>query len=127
MRRSPRVTRRRSSTRMPSAFSKLLRSRFATMAAKRQLGNSGLQFAPFALGGNVFGWTADERASFEVLDAFVAAGFNFIDTADAYSSWVPGHKGGESEEVIGKWMKSRGNRDKVLVATKFAVEVVPGE
>jgi aryl-alcohol dehydrogenase-like predicted oxidoreductase len=97
------------------------------MAAKRQLGNSGIQFAPFALGGNVFGWTADERASFEVLDAFLAAGFNFIDTADAYSAWVPGHKGGESEEVIGKWVKARGNRDKVIIATKFAVEIVPGE
>src|SRR4051812_5572524 len=97
------------------------------MAAKRQLGNSGIHLAPFALGGNVFGWTADERASFEVLDAFLAAGFNFIDTADAYSSWVPGHKGGESEEMIGKWMKARGNRDKVIIATKFAVEIVPGE
>ncbi|MEJ1966971.1 MAG: aldo/keto reductase [Gammaproteobacteria bacterium] len=97
------------------------------MAATRQLGRSGLHIAPFALGGNVFGWTAGERASFEVLDAFVAAGFNFIDTADAYSSWVPGHKGGESEEVLGRWMKSRGNRGKVMIATKLGVEVVPGE
>ena len=97
------------------------------MIVKRSLGNSGLQLAPFALGGNVFGWTADERASFEVLDAFLAAGFNFIDTADAYSAWVPGHKGGESEEVLGKWLKARGNRDKVLIATKLAVEIVPGE
>ena len=97
------------------------------MAAKRELGHSGIQFAPFALGGNVFGWTADERASFEVLDAFLAAGFNFIDTADAYSAWVPGHKGGESEEVIGKWVKARGNRDKVIIATKLGVEVVKGE
>jgi aryl-alcohol dehydrogenase-like predicted oxidoreductase len=94
---------------------------------KVQLGRSGLQVARFTLGGNVFGWTADERASFEVLDAFVAAGFNFIDTADAYSMWAPGHKGGESEEVIGKWLKARGNRDKVLIATKLGVEVVPGE
>jgi aryl-alcohol dehydrogenase-like predicted oxidoreductase len=94
---------------------------------KRQLGKSGLSIGPFALGGNVFGWTADERASFEVLDAFVAAGLNFIDSADAYSAWVPGHKGGESEEMIGKWVKSRGNRDKVLIATKLGVEVVPGE
>ena len=62
-----------------------------------------------------------------MLDAFVAAGFNFIDTADAYSMWAPGHKGGESEEMIGKWLKARGNRDKVLIATKFAVEIVPGE
>jgi aryl-alcohol dehydrogenase-like predicted oxidoreductase len=97
------------------------------MAAKRQLGNSGIHIAPFALGGNVFGWTADERASFEVLDAFVAAGFDFIDSADAYSMWAPGHKGGESEETIGRWMKARGNRDKVLIATKLGVEVVPGE
>jgi aryl-alcohol dehydrogenase-like predicted oxidoreductase len=96
-------------------------------AARRQLGRSGLSIGPFALGGNVFGWTADESKSFEVLDAFVASGLNFIDTADAYSLWVPGHKGGESEEVIGKWLKSRGNRDKVLIATKFGVEVVPGE
>jgi aryl-alcohol dehydrogenase-like predicted oxidoreductase len=93
----------------------------------RQLGNSSLRIAPFALGGNVFGWTADEKASFEVLDAFVAAGFNFIDTADAYSMWAPGHQGGESEEMIGKWLKARGNRDKVLIATKLGVEVVPGE
>ena len=97
------------------------------MAAKRQLGNSGIHIAPFTLGGNVFGWTADERASFEVLDAFVAAGFDFIDSADAYSMWAPGHKGGESEEMIGKWVKARGNRDKVLIATKLGVEVVPGE
>lgn len=95
--------------------------------AKVQLGRSGLQIAPFTLGGNVFGWTADEHASFAVLDAFVAAGFNFIDTADAYSLWVPGHEGGESEAVLGRWMKSRGNRDKVLIATKLGVEVVPGE
>jgi aryl-alcohol dehydrogenase-like predicted oxidoreductase len=97
------------------------------MAATRQLGNSGIHTAPFTLGGNVFGWTADERASFEVLDAFVAAGFDFIDSADAYSMWAPGHKGGESEEMIGKWVKARGNRNKVIIATKLGVEVVPGE
>src|SRR5262245_3840970 len=94
---------------------------------RRALGKSGIDIGPFALGGNVFGWTADESRSFEVLDAFVAAGLNFIDTADAYSLWVPGHKGGESEGVLGRWMKSRGNRDKVLIATKLGVEVVPGE
>jgi aryl-alcohol dehydrogenase-like predicted oxidoreductase len=93
----------------------------------RPLGRSSLTVAPLMLGGNVFGWTADERASFEVLDAFLAAGLNFIDTADAYSRWVPGHVGGESETVIGKWLKSRGNRDQVLIATKLGVEVVPGE
>jgi aryl-alcohol dehydrogenase-like predicted oxidoreductase len=96
--------------------------------ARRQLGRSGLTInGPFALGGNVFGWTADEKKSFEVLDAFVAAGLNFIDTADAYSLWVPGHQGGESEEMIGKWLAARGNRDKVLIATKLGVEVVKGE
>lgn len=82
---------------------------------------------PFALGGNVFGWTADQAKSFEVLDAFVASGLNLIDSADAYSLWVPGHKGGESEEMLGKWLKSRGNRDKVLISTKLGLEVVPGE
>ena len=95
--------------------------------AKRELGRSRLMIGPLALGGNVFGWTADEKKSFEVLDAFVAAGLNFIDSADAYSAWVPGHKGGESEEMLGKWLKARGNRDKVMIATKLGVEVVPGE
>jgi aryl-alcohol dehydrogenase-like predicted oxidoreductase len=93
----------------------------------RPLGRSSLTVGPLMLGGNVFGWTADERASFAVLDAFVAAGLNFIDTADAYSRWVPGHVGGESETVLGKWLKSRGNRDQVLIATKLGVEVEPGE
>ena len=72
---------------------------------KRAVGNSGLKVAPLALGGNVFGWTADEAASFRILDAFVDAGGTMIDTADVYSAWVPGHKGGESEEVIGRWLK----------------------
>jgi aryl-alcohol dehydrogenase-like predicted oxidoreductase len=85
----------------------------------RKLGRSGLEIAPLVLGGNVFGWTADEPASFAVLDAFVGAGFNCIDTADVYSRWVPGHVGGESETVLGAWMKARGVRDKVIVATKF--------
>src|SRR3984885_4963116 len=85
----------------------------------RKLGRSGLEIAPLVLGGNVFGWTADEPASFAVLDAFVGAGFNCIDTADVYSRWVPGHVGGESETVIGAWMKARGNRDKLVIATKF--------
>ena len=92
---------------------------------KRRLGRSGLEFAPLALGGNVFGWTADEAKSHRLLDAFVAAGFSFIDTADIYSTWAPGHKGGESETVIGSWLKRRGNRDKVLIATKVCGEMGP--
>ncbi|HZD94469.1 MAG TPA: aldo/keto reductase [Candidatus Sulfotelmatobacter sp.] len=92
----------------------------------RQLGNSGIQVAPFMLGGNVFGWTADEPASFEVLDAFVGAGLNFIDTADSYSTWVPGHVGGESETIIGNWFKRSGKRDRVVIATKVGSEI-PGQ
>jgi aryl-alcohol dehydrogenase-like predicted oxidoreductase len=92
---------------------------------KRKLGNSGLEVAKLALGGNVFGWTADEPTSFRLLDAFTAAGGNLIDTADVYSAWVPGHKGGESETVLGKWLKRDGNRKKVLVATKVGMEMGP--
>ena len=88
------------------------------MMEMRRLGRSDLHVAPLALGGNVFGWTADEAASFAVLDAFVDAGFNLIDTADVYSRWVPGHAGGESEILIGKWLKRSGKRDRVLIATK---------
>lgn len=84
----------------------------------RALGRSGLQVAPLAFGGNVFGWTIDEPASFALLDAFADAGFDLIDTADVYSSWVPGNQGGESETIIGNWLRSRGSRDRVLVATK---------
>lgn len=94
---------------------------------KRKLGASGLEIAPLAFGGNVFGWTADEPTSFRLLDAFVAAGFNFIDTADAYSHWVPGNKGGESETIIGNWLRQRHVRDKVIIATKVGVEMAPGE
>src|SRR5947209_1533428 len=93
---------------------------------KRRLGRSDLQVAPFCFGGNVFGWTADEKTSFALLDAFVAAGFDFIDTADAYSRWVPGHGGGESEAIIGRWMKARGNRDKVVIATKVGADMGSG-
>ncbi len=93
---------------------------------KRQLGKSGIEVAPLMLGGNVFGWTADEPTSFKILDAFVAAGMDFIDTADTYSTWVPGHKGGESETIIGNWLKSRGQRSKVVIATKVGAEI-PGE
>ncbi len=94
---------------------------------KRTLGNSTLEVAPLALGGSVFGWTIDEAASFKVLDAFAAAGFNLIDTADVYSAWAPGNKGGESETIIGKWLKATGNRGRVVVATKVGLEVVPGQ
>lgn len=85
---------------------------------KRKLGRSGLEIAPLVFGGNVLGWTADEPTSFRLLDRFVAAGLNAIDTADVYSSWVPGHKGGESETVIGNWLMARGGRDTVVIATK---------
>jgi aryl-alcohol dehydrogenase-like predicted oxidoreductase len=94
---------------------------------RRKLGNSGLETAPLALGGNVFGWTIDEATSFRVLDAFVDAGFNLIDTADVYSRWAPGNQGGESETIIGKWLKQSGNRKKVLIATKLGSEMAPGK
>jgi len=95
---------------------------------KRKLGKAGLDVAPLAFGGNVFGWTADEAASFKLLDAFVAAGFNLIDTANSYSHWVPGNKGGESETIIGNWLRQRpGVRAKVLIATKVGSEMGPGE
>lgn len=86
---------------------------------RRQVGSSEIEVAPVALGGNVFGWTADEKASFAVLDAFVDAGGTMIDTADVYSAWVPGHEGGESESVIGRWLKrDPSKRAKVVIATK---------
>ncbi|MFF4080475.1 aldo/keto reductase [Streptomyces sp. NPDC001777] len=88
------------------------------MTSLRKLGSSDLQVFPLALGGNVFGWTADEAQSFAVLDAYAEAGGNFIDTADVYSAWVPGNEGGESETVLGKWLAARGNRSDVVVATK---------
>ena len=94
---------------------------------KRQLGQSSLHVYPITFGGNVFGWTADEAMSFKLLDAFVAAGFNFIDTADAYSRWHPGNKGGESETIIGNWLRVRGNRDKVIIASKLGIEIIPGK
>jgi aryl-alcohol dehydrogenase-like predicted oxidoreductase len=84
----------------------------------RPLGRSGLQVAPLAFGGNVFGWTADETTSFALLDAFVDAGFNLVDTADVYSRWVPGHSGGESEAIIGRWLQASGKRDRIVLATK---------
>jgi len=90
---------------------------------KRPLGNTGIHVAPLALGGNVFGWTADEKASFDVLDAFVAGGFNLIDTANSYSRWVSGHHGGESESVIGRWIAKRGRHDDVVIATKVGSDM----
>ena len=92
---------------------------------KRKLGNSDIAVAPLALGGNVFGWTVDEPTAFKILDAFVAAGFNLIDTADTYSRWVTGNKGGESETIIGKWLKQSGNRKEVTIATKVGSEMGP--
>ncbi|MEW2176124.1 aldo/keto reductase [Streptomyces sp. NPDC005406] len=88
------------------------------MTSLRTLGSSSLQVFPLALGGNVFGWTADEAQSFAVLDAYAAAGGNFVDTADSYSAWIPGNEGGESETLIGKWLAARGNRSDIVVATK---------
>lgn len=85
---------------------------------KRRLGHTDLAIAPLVLGGNVFGWTADRDTSFGLLDRFVEAGFQAIDTADVYSVWVPGHQGGESESIIGEWLQSRGNRDRVVLITK---------
>ncbi len=94
---------------------------------KRRLGNSDVEVFPLALGGNVFGWMVDEPAAFILLDAFVAAGFNLIDTADSYSKWAPGNRGGESEIIIGAWLKERGNRDKVVIATKVGSEMGRGK
>ncbi len=87
---------------------------------KRPLGKSSLSIAPLAFGGNVFGWSVDEKRSFELLDAFVDAGGNLIDTADVYSAWVPGNSGGESETIIGKWLKRSGKREQVVISTKVA-------
>ncbi|ESX68194.1 MULTISPECIES: aldo/keto reductase [unclassified Mesorhizobium] len=94
---------------------------------KRRLGRTDLSIAPLVLGGNVFGWTADEKTSFDLLDRFVDAGLNAIDTADSYSRWIAGHQGGESETIIGKWMKSRGNRDRVVVITKVGSDMGQGK
>ena len=91
------------------------------MTGLRELGTSGLMTPPLVLGGNVFGWTADKATSFRILDRFVDAGGTMIDTADVYSSWVPGHRGGESETIIGEWLRNSGKRDKVLIATKVGM------
>src|ERR1700688_4076028 len=94
---------------------------------KRELGKTGIEVAPLALGGNVFGWTVDEPTSFELFDAFVDKGFNLIDTADMYSNWVPGHKGGESETIIGKWLAKTGKRKDLILATKVGIEMGEGK
>jgi aryl-alcohol dehydrogenase-like predicted oxidoreductase len=96
-------------------------------AKRRRLGGSGLEVGPLAFGGNVFGWTADEPTSFRLLDAFVAAGFDLIDTADVYSRWAPGNQGGESETVIGNWLAKTGNRGRVVLATKVGMDMGNGE
>ena len=93
----------------------------------RQLGHSDLTVAPLVFGGNVFGWTIDESTSFALLDAFVDAGFNFIDTADVYSRWKPGNQGGESEAIIGKWLAQSGKRDQVILATKVGMDLGDGK
>ena len=94
---------------------------------KRDLGKSGIKVAPLTFGGNVFGWTVNEFNSFLLLDTFVGAGYNLIDTADVYSRWAPGNKGGESETIIGKWLRKSGNRNKVVIATKVGKEMGPGK
>ena len=91
------------------------------MVHQRNLGSTGIAIAPLVFGGNVFGWTADTARSFELLDRFVEKGLNFIDSADVYSAWAPGNKGGESEEVIGQWLKSRGCRERVVISTKVGM------
>jgi aryl-alcohol dehydrogenase-like predicted oxidoreductase len=97
------------------------------MMRKVKFGQSDLQVSPLSFGGNVFGWTLDEKKSFEILDALVASGINFIDTADTYSTWVPGNQGGESETIIGKWLKERGNREDLVIATKLGGDMGDGK
>src|SRR6185437_5568723 len=96
------------------------------MLQLRRLGQSDLHLAPLMLGGNVFGWTIDENTSCGILDAFIDAGFNAIDTADSYARWVPGSPGGESETIIGNWLKRSGRRDRVLIATKIGEDMGEG-
>ena len=93
----------------------------------RPLGRSGLSVPPICFGCNVFGWTVDEAASFRLLDKVLDSGLTFLDTADVYSRWVPGHSGGESETIIGKWMKARGNRDRIILATKVGMDMGDGK
>jgi aryl-alcohol dehydrogenase-like predicted oxidoreductase len=105
----------------------LVQNRRGRQMEKRKLGQSSLEVPPITFGCNVFGWTADEKTSFALLDAWVAAGFNFLDTADVYARWVPPNTGGQSETIIGKWLKARGNRDKIVLATKLGIEMAPGK
>jgi aryl-alcohol dehydrogenase-like predicted oxidoreductase len=93
------------------------------MSTLRELGRTGLQVHPLCLGGNVFGWSADEAASFAILDAYAEGGGNFVDTADSYSRWVPGNDGGDSEAIIGRWLRERGNRDEIVLATKVGSDM----
>ncbi|HBI06822.1 MAG TPA: alcohol dehydrogenase, partial [Erwinia persicina] len=93
----------------------------------RQLGRSGIQVPVLTFGGNVFGWTIDEQTSFSLLDALVEKGLNFIDTADVYSRWAPGNKGGESEVIIGNWLKKSGKRDQIVLATKVGMDLGDGK
>src|SRR5690349_854164 len=109
--------------RPPAAFGKPPHNPLPTISGPhtmslRPLGRSSLLVSPLCFGGNVFGWTADEKTSFSLLDAWLDAGFNFVDTADVYSRWAPGHSGGESETVIGKWLQHSGKRSKLVLATK---------
>jgi aryl-alcohol dehydrogenase-like predicted oxidoreductase len=99
----------------------------ASQMNRRKLGKTGIEISPLVFGGNIFGWTVDQATSFKLLDAFVAAGFNSVDTADVYSKWVPGHVGGESETILGEWMKRTGNRSKIIVATKVGMDMGDGK
>jgi aryl-alcohol dehydrogenase-like predicted oxidoreductase len=110
-----------------AAFSDILFAAGKVRMQTRRLGRTNIAIAPMVLGGNVFGWTADKAASFAVLDRFAAAGFTAVDTADSYSTWVPGHHGGESETIIGEWMKARGNRSRTIVITKVGSPMGKGK
>lgn len=111
----------RDDARRDSASDKVYRRRMKTITEQRELGDSGIAIAPLVLGGNVFGWTADRDRSFELLDHFVASGFNAVDTADSYSAWVPGMAGGESETIIGEWLARRRRRDDIVLMTKVGM------
>src|SRR4029077_5803155 len=111
---------------MPGTRPGVTSKRMALAMDKRRLGQSDLHFAPIMLGGNVFGWTIDEPTSFKILDAFVDAGFNAVDTPDSYARWVPGNPGGESETIIGNWIKRSGKRNNVLIATKVGEDMGEG-